>query len=416
MASPFYIGNRKVKLRFLIFIVLLILGFSYMYKLLMPSYKYTSIDYKKITMEKSIPVLLIRDEKVFNSPIYGKAIKNVRDGDTVNKDQQIAVLYKENYDEHIANQLFIVQDKILKYQEGKLLDQVLEADLGKLGLEIDVLLDDFRMAKKNKNLSLLSKKESEIRTLLSKKNKLLDLRTEPDYYLSKLYAEEASLLSRIKEWVIEVNAEEAGIISFTIDGYENILGLDALEKLTFQDFTLLMANKDDQFPSEQNTKAEHPFYKIVNPQSNWYAVFEIPIEECYYKVGDRLVVKLLKDKPFDTSVESVSPYDGKALVTLSFKSAVEEVINTRKTTMIIEKTEEGLAIPAKSIYNINDGLGVYVYKDNEEKFINIKINAQANGIAIVEPIITNQLRAGDRIRIGKQQEWTNWTLLQGLMT
>lgn len=52
MASPFYIGNRKVKLRFLIFIVLLILGFSYMYKLLMPSYKYTSIDYKKITMEK----------------------------------------------------------------------------------------------------------------------------------------------------------------------------------------------------------------------------------------------------------------------------------------------------------------------------------------------------------------------------
>lgn len=54
---------------------------------------------------------------VFNSPIYGKAIKNVRDGDTVNKDQQIAVLYKENYDEHIANQLFIVQDKILKYQE-----------------------------------------------------------------------------------------------------------------------------------------------------------------------------------------------------------------------------------------------------------------------------------------------------------
>jgi len=117
-----------------------------------------------------------------------------------------------------------------------------------------------------------------------------------------------------------------------------------------------------------------------------------------------LVVKLLKDKPFDTSVESVSPYDGKALVTLSFKSAVEEVINTRKTTMIIEKTEEGLAIPAKSIYNINDGLGVYVYKDNEEKFINIKINAQANGIAIVEPIITNQLRAGDRIRIGKQQE------------
>ncbi|MFY9505516.1 MAG: HlyD family efflux transporter periplasmic adaptor subunit, partial [Caldicoprobacterales bacterium] len=105
MASPFYIGNRKVKLRFLIFIVLLILGFSYMYKLLMPSYKYISIDYKKITMEKSIPVLLIRDEKVFNSPIYGKAIKNVRDGDTVNKDQQIAVLYKENYDEHIANQL-----------------------------------------------------------------------------------------------------------------------------------------------------------------------------------------------------------------------------------------------------------------------------------------------------------------------
>lgn len=399
MAAPLYIGKRKVKLRFILFIAVLLIGSAYIYKLIKPSHIYTSISYKEIMMIDSCPVVVIRDETVYKAPVYGKAILNISDGEMVNKDQSLAVLYKENFDEQATNQLHLLQEKILVYQQENLLDQILEDDLSKLNDELDKIINEIRKMVNAHNFAQVSKKETEIRSIVNRKNKLLDLRTEPDSYLSKLYTDEAALLGKIDEWVIDIKAPESGIISFSIDGYENILGIDSLDKLTTQDFTAFI-NNEVQSSDTEYTQAEQPFYKIINPQSKWYAVFEKPIKECYYKLGDNVNIKL-HDKLIKAKVNSINREKEKLLIVLEFDTDIEKVINRRKTTINIEKKAEGLSIPENSLYEVDNSPGIYVLKNNKEEFVKVTVKAESNGVVIIEPVMEDQVQLHDSVRLAQ---------------
>ncbi len=385
MAALLVIGRRKVKFRFVVFIALLVGGAVLIYSLTRPAYAYSTITHSKFQIEESCVSIIIRSETPYNAPAYGKVIFLAADGDLVNNGQPVAILYKESFDEETVNQLYLIQEKIIRYQQKQLLDEVLEADIARIDNELDKIVSEIRALAAERKLALLSAKEIQLRNVLDQKHKLLDMQTEPDSYLARLYDEEAALLAQIKDWVIEIYAPQTGIISFVTDGLENVLGIDSLDKLTLHDFRSII-NKGTENYQQGVAKAEHPLFRIIDQHSGWYAVFEKPKNECYYSTGEQVGIKFSESSIVNADVYKIIDDQDRSLVILEASTGFELISSKRTTSLKITRSVEGLTVPDKALAARNGETGVYLIKDDKAVFVRVRVLAVTNGYAVIEPV------------------------------
>lgn len=399
MAASLVIGRRKIKFRFLIFSLLFFLGAFYLYTISRPLDSYAAISYGEVLLNDSGPAIIVRKESLYTAPAYGKAIYSVADGASVNTDQTVAFLYKENYNEDITKQLYIIQEKIINYQQDQLLDEVLDVDIIKLNKDMDTLIASVQDLVRDHTLQPLVQKESQLRRLLEQKQKLLDLRIEPDSYLTQLYKDEADILNQMKDWTIDIVAPESGLISFSLDGYENILDNNAVDKLTYKDFRQIL-NQPPLVEESDLAKAEQPFFRIVEPLSSWYAVIETNDAETYYDKGEAVEVSFDEGETQSASIYRIIREKENSLIILEFSGGIDRIINKRITSIHILKAVEGLKVPDSALANYKGKPGVYIKDRDKNVFIEISVKAIADGYAIVESISDNQvLRLHNQVKI-----------------
>jgi hypothetical protein len=417
MAAFLVIGRRRIKLRFFVFLVLLLAGAFYFHTLLADraptaaaQADYAALSYGSINMAIDGPAVILREESVYTAPAYGKAVFLTADGASVNKDQPVAVLYKESYDESIVGQLYGIQEKIIQYQQDQLLGQVIDNDAAKLKTDINTLVLDVQAMVRDNRLEPLARKENQLRSLLEQKQKLLDYRTEPDAYLKKLYDEEAATMNQMKDWTIQIPAPESGLISFQLDGFENILGIDSVDKLTPEDFKQILeqaapkkqASKSKKDASEQvgTAQAEQPFFRMTDPLSRWYAMLQSNGSEAYFNRGDSVQVSFDGGEPGTAEIYRINREKGNSFIVLEFSGNVESVINKRITPVQIQKTVEGLIVPEEGLRQNKGKQGVFLKDREEDIFIETSVKALSNGQAIIESISDNQiLKLHDQVRI-----------------
>jgi len=401
MAAFLVIGRRRVRFRFFIFLALLLFGGGYLYLSSKPEATYTTLSYGQLDVVHSGLAVIIREETVYSAPVYGDAVYLAADGTIVEQDQPIAVLYKEDFDEEAVRQLYDVQEKIVEYQQDHLLDQVLDFDLTKINTDINTLIAAVQGSVKNRQFTELGKLENQLRKLLENKQKLLDYRVEPDDYLSSLYDKEALLLSQINQWMVQVSASEAGLISFSIDGFENVLGTDSVNRLTREDLYKIIEQSPD---AEQitTTKAEQPFYRIIDPLGTWYAALVCQDAETYLHRGDSVQAVFDGQETLSAVVNRIERDNDKSIIILEFSADVEKVLNKRVTPLQVKISVEGLMIPENAVVTRKGIKGVYVKDSDKDLFIETTVKAASNGYAIVESVSDNQvLKLNDQVLIEK---------------
>jgi putative membrane fusion protein len=408
MAAYFVIGRRRVRLRFFFFLAMLLFGALYLFTSIFDfdrdptSASFATVAYGQVDMNISGPAIIIREEEVFTAPAYGKAVYLAADGVSVTKDQPVAILYKENFDESIIGQLYSVQERIILYQQDQLLGQVIDGDISKLKSDIEYLVLDVQSMVRDNRLDSLPKMENQLRSLLAQKQKLLDYRTEPDSYLKGLYDEEARILNYMKDWTINIIAPESGLISFQLDGLENILGINSVDKLTSYDFEQIMEHVP-KYNAAEDAKAEQPFFRMVDPLSNWYIAIQSHGNEEYFNRGDKVQVSFEDGSSATASIYRINREKGNSFLVLEFSGNVDRIINKRVTPVSINKTVEGLVIPKEALVHHKGKRGVFL-KDREEMvFIETSVKALSESKAIVESISDNMiLKLHDQVMTGKQ--------------
>ncbi|NLB41235.1 MAG: hypothetical protein GX815_03085 [Clostridiales bacterium] len=370
MAAFLVIGKRRIKFRFFVILVLLLGGIIYLLLSNQGVAAYATINYGKLDAIHNRIAVIIRDESVQVAPGYGRAVYLVADGTAVEENEPIAVLYKENFDESIVKQLYDVQEKIVQYQQEQLIDKVVDNDLTKVNNDLKYLVSEIQISVMDEKYTEAANWESSLRRLLESKQKLLDLATEPDDYLTDLYGKESKLVSDMSQWKVEIKASESGLISFTIDGLENVLGISSVDKLTTEDYNNLIqqipkADPTDQVeveekPLEGEAQAEQPLYRMVDPIGNWYAVLKCEGSESYLEKGNTLEAVFDGQDPILAKVYRIQKEKGYFLLTLEFTEQVEKIINKRVIPLQIHKTVEGLLLPEEALKKSKGRLGVYI--------------------------------------------------------
>jgi len=192
--------------------------------------------------------------------------------------------------------------------------------------------------------------------------------------LENLKSKKASITSEINSNHMKYYTNSGGIISYLIDGYEEIYIPKDFENYTYDS---LVPKKLDYTEVKSTISVDEPIYKIID-NFEWYIALKIEeLKEIEgLEVGNNINIEIEGDKrEFEGKIITINPSKNKAVIIIRLNTFLHELYNIRFSKVnIIKYKKEGYKIPTKSIVNKDTIKGVYI-KDK-------------SGIVKFRPIIT----------------------------
>lgn len=304
---------------------------------------------------------LILKEKVYTSQGDGVVDYNVRDGERVPKDYIVANLNLMSDSEDLKKELLKVQSAI-EYKNQSLNPStssfvITDKEINLINSIQDSLVRDNMQETllAIETLELNTKKNvdiSEISDLINLSNQELEDRRD-------------DLSKEISTNNVVYKAEDAGIISYKVDGLEEVYNEENIEKIDYQ---LIMDNQKSASLGQRNSvKMGDPLYKIID---NFTYAMAIPVED------EKVLKTYSKDKTVDLLINSKISLKGrvsrvnrtsesKGVLIVSLNDKLSELGYDRVLNVsLIESRSDCFVIPTKAIVEVDNQTGVYILELN----------------------------------------------------
>ncbi len=186
-------------------------------------------------------------------------------------------------------------------------------------------------------------------------------------------------------------SSQSGLVSFSVDGWEDILKPDHLKSFT-KDFFSRVKIQNKVIRNGSEVKANQPLFRIVD-NFTLFLLIEIPRGEFYFRLNRDLHIRFprLDDKKYKAKVLFLNEDEGIGI--LEIKSFVAEFLSLRKQPVTIVKgIYSGLLVPVSAL-DVEKGVaGVWVAERGAPSFKIVKVIGQDDNFAVIEG-----LRVGDEI-------------------
>lgn len=305
-----------------------------------PSIRRTAHPEQSIWVE-ALPAqgVVIKDEKLIQFEDGNKIDLEIDEGERVAAGSKIAKMDSNN--STLGDELREVDDLISTLKE---LDS-------KGALQEDDSQD---------NIHDISEEEyKELTQLVNQKN-TTNSNTLSKQSLRTLEENRKKIMEQIKNNNYIYTATDSGILSYNIDGYEQVLLPNEFENYTYHNLDL------DELKGKNNSKKDNKDYngvKIIN-NLEWYIAIKIEDKNSIsqYEVNDNLTVELLEEETEITGqIVSVNNTDKHSVILVKFNSKLHDFYNIRFPELnIVKSKQEGYKIPNKSLVDRDGEKGVYI--------------------------------------------------------
>lgn len=295
----------------------------------------------KITSEETLDGYIVREETIVEGNNSGKEMDKVKqEGERVAKGDTV-FRYASSQENELKQQITKVDEEIQKIIEENN-SSIFSSD--KKILESQILNEMDKIYQKNEFKDIKECKNN-INNYLSKKAKILGEDAPSDSYLKQLINQRSKYEETLKNVSEDVQAPDAGMTSYKVDGLESVLQVNNLDKLNkaFLDNLNLTSGQTINSSNEKG--------KIVN---NYYCyiIYNSKKEEAKnIKINDKIKIKLFNNEEISTKVINIiEEADDSRTITIEIKSNTEELIGYRKISFdVIWWSTEGFRVPNSSI-------------------------------------------------------------------
>ncbi len=213
--------------------------------------------------------------------------------------------------------------------------------------------------------------------------------------IENLKEKEEELVKDINQTDSSYISTDSGILSYEIDGYENIYKAKNLENYTYEK---IVNNDKDKI---ENKNSEFIGFKIID-NFEWYLGIAIDDRKLVSKhdIGDSLDINYpFKDEfiKLTGKIVSINNSSNKSVLIIKFNKYLHEFYNDRFTKVkLVEEEIEAFKIPENVILEKDGQKGVYI-KDFSGivKFKPIKIIASKNDYIYIDKGINGLISIGD---------------------
>ncbi|OPJ56879.1 HlyD family efflux transporter periplasmic adaptor subunit [Alkalithermobacter paradoxus] len=318
-----------------------------------------TVDYGDIVKSMNKECIVIRDEKVIFSKLSGKIDYFVNEGDRLYMNEQIAQVYIKDLDPSVKEKLDTVNRRIEGISANKD-EQMLRKDIEKIENNINLLKRELKNKLIHGDIANTQKIKEDLLYLVDKKSLIWGEKSFVGKNLSNLKQEKKILEEKIESSVNTILAENAGVVSFSADGLEEILRLDTLEKLE-SDYLFSLKGNNNIINKKGEVQVGDAIAKITNNHV-WNIAVVLDDKEKDKLPEGRHVDIIKGDIQFSGRV--IHLYEdnrGKYIAVIEITEQIDDFHKIRKEKFeIVYKKLTGIKIPKSAVVTEDDKKGVYI--------------------------------------------------------
>ena len=342
-----------------------------------------TIEEGKLYQEENDIGYVIRKEIFVRGNNYKNGMEQIKaEGEKAAKDENIFRYYstnEENLKEKIAEldtkiQTSMTEDTSIFSADMKLLEDQIDEKLEKINEITDV--------------TTLTEYKKDIDNLITKKAKIAGDLSPRGSYLNQLIEERKEYESQLNSGAEYVKAPISGIVSYKVDGLEEILTPDNFGNINKEELEKLNLKTGEIVATSEEAG------KVIDNFNCYIATISSSEEAKQAEVNDKVKIRLSNNSEISAEIINIAQEnENEVLLILQVKEQIEELINYRKISFdLIWWDETGLKIPNQAIVEI-DGLK-YVVR-NRAGYLNkilVNVTKQGEEYSIVQPYSTEELK------------------------
>lgn len=381
--------KKKVKLNIklvLAAIILLIFVICFTYSIISLFINPTDtfmIDNGEISSYEEAVGYIIRDEKLFQGENYKNGISQIKnEGQRVAKGDPIFRYFtnnEESLNKKIAELDVQIQDAIAQNSN------IYSSDIASIDKQIEENLRSISTVNKKTDLLELKKR---INNALTKKAKLTGEQSPAGSYINELVTQRSKYEEKLNSGSEYINATVSGVVSYKVDGLEDKLTVNNIDKLTEEYLSGLKLKTGEMIPSSNESG------KIVNNYYCYIATILKSDEAKNAEVNDTVNIHLTTGDEIKTIIEYISEQEnGNKLIVLKIKDCVEKLINYRKISFeIVWWSAKGLRVPNSSIIEEDGKKSIVRKRIGYTDKILVKVLKSTEDYSIIENYTSMELK------------------------
>ena len=374
--------NNKVIIYIIILLILLYILYIIYLLVKQPTSIFT-IEKGNLYQEETDIGYVIRKETVVRGENYKNGMEQIKsEGEKAALNENIFRYYSTN-EEGLKQKIEELDGKIQEVMKND--TSIYSSDMQLIENQIDEKVQNIN---KITDVTKLQEYKKEINDLVSKKAKIAGDSSPKGSYLNQLIEERKNYENTLNSGAEYVKAPVSGIVSYKVDGLEDILTPDNFSNLN-KEYLEKLDLKTGKIvaTSEESGKIIENFYCYIATISN-------SDEAKQAQVGDKIKIRLSNNQEISAEITNITKEtDEQVLLILKLTKETEELINYRKISFdLIWWDETGLKVPNQAIVEEN-GLN-YVVR-NRAGYLNkilIKVTKKGDKYSIVEPYDTDELK------------------------
>ena len=383
--------NRK-KLIVVLLVVLIVLSFA-IYKiieLIMNPTATFMVEEGSIYQEEDTTGYVIRDEQVVKGKNYKNGMEQIKsEGEKVAKNEPIFRYYTSG-EEELEKKISDLDKKIDEAmqsmeEEGS---SIPSGDISSLEQQIEEKLDELYQETDMKKIREYKK---DIDEHINKKSRIVGDYSPSGSYLKKLIDERSKYENELNNGVEKINAPVSGIVSYKIDGYEEILSPDKFDSINKD---LL---EDIKVKTGQIIATSEESGKIIKDFNYYIACILSSDSSKNAEVGDEVKLRFYSGREVPAEVTYISNEDNDRIIIFKVNQDVQDLISYRKISLdIIWWSDSGKKIPNESIAREQKGENEVPYvirtRDGYSDKIYVKILRSNDKYSIVTNYTKDELK------------------------
>lgn len=312
----------------------------------------TGILYKKVEGQG----VVIKDEIVYNADGSGQLNLAITEGERIPVGVEVASISLLKDTSRLKQELVEINQRIETLSKSDKNSSKQEEDKTKIDSEKADLIENIQ---KNISSRSFSDIQSEIEELKSYDD-TIQVNTLLGQGIDALKEQRIILEDQINSNNIKYYSKRSGIVSYHIDGYENVYRPLEFENYTFDN--IIINDIVEQKSDEDEITAGKPVFKIIN-NFEWYMAIKVEdrtqVEQ--YEIGQPLVFELDNGTELSGKIIMLNISNNNVVIILKLNTYLHEDYNLRFTPIrIINYKKEGLKIPTDVIIEKDGKKGVYI--------------------------------------------------------
>lgn len=342
------------------------------------------IEKGNLSSEQTMQGYVIREETLIKGENYKNGMERIKaEGEKVAVGEPIFRYYTSGEDSLVKKiqELDVKITETLEKEESN----IFSTDIKTIENQIQ---EKINQVYKLNNLQEVEQYKESINNYITKKAKISGELSPAGSYLKDLIEERSEYENQLNNGSEYLKATKAGVVSYRVDGLEEVLTTENFGNLSKKDLEGLKI-KTGQIVSTSNESG-----KIIN-NFECYIAFILKTKNAEeIKVGDTLKIRLSNEQKINAKIEYISKEnENENLIVLKIQKSVEELINYRKISFdILWWDVTGLKVPNEAIKQENEDLNYVIrVRNNYTDKIYVKTLKQNEKYSIIENYTRKEL-------------------------